>query len=121
MIFTNNYFVPQLRKNFVVSNSPVCKALFFKLFWSENCNTGALRKHALAAAWGDQSYKISIAAENYCKIFLHRRRLETRVFAKTPFLTFLSSKRLENKYATLKLAVESEFEENFELSPEEKI
>ena len=42
----------------------------------------------------------------------------TRVFGKTPFLTFLSSKRLENKYATLKLAVESEFEENFELSPE---
>ena len=53
------------------------KPNFSNYFLSENCITAALRKHAPAAARGDQSYKISIAAENNCKIFLHRRRLAT--------------------------------------------
>ena len=59
---------------------PFAEPNFSNYFLSENCNTAALRKHALAAARGDQSYKISIAAENYCKIFLHRRRLVTFAF-----------------------------------------
>ena len=56
---------------------PFAKPNFSNYFLSENCHPAALCKHALAAARGDQSYKTSLSAENYCKIFLHRRRLVT--------------------------------------------
>ena len=59
----NNNFVLQTRKNL-----PFAKPNFSIYLCSENC-------HPAAAAQGDQSYKTSLLAENYCKIFLHRRRL----------------------------------------------
>ena len=59
---------------------PFAEPNFSNYFLSENCHPAALCKHALAAARGDQSYKTSLLAENYCKIFLHRRRLVTFKF-----------------------------------------